>query len=184
MKRISRIVLGCLIPFALSSCAYDSASSYNNRYSGYRPDFNADYSSRLPGSMNTNGKKIVLVDPAVHTWGAYGEDGNLIRAGIATAGGDFCPDIGKPCRTDVGTFRVSSVGGGECKSKKYPLPNGGGLMPYCMFFSNGQALHGSPDNALIEANISHGCVRMRIPDAEWLRNNFVAVGTKVVVLPY
>jgi lipoprotein-anchoring transpeptidase ErfK/SrfK len=53
-----------------------------------------------------------------------------------------------------------------------------------MYFSGGEALHGSPDNTLVEDNISHGCVRLRIADAEWLRYNFVSVGTKVVVKPY
>jgi lipoprotein-anchoring transpeptidase ErfK/SrfK len=53
-----------------------------------------------------------------------------------------------------------------------------------MFFNNGEALHGSPDNTVIEANVSHGCVRMRIQDAEWMRENFADIGTTVIVLPY
>ena len=57
-------------------------------------------------------------------------------------------------------------------------------MPYCMYFNKGEALHGSPDSIVVEDNISHGCVRMRIPDAEWMVTQFAQVGTKVVVLPY
>lgn len=148
--------------------------------------FAADYSSRLPATFDTEGKKVVLVDPNHHAWGAYGSDGHLVKAGIATAGGATCPpdENSATCKTGSGTFHISSLGDGSCYSKVYPKPEGGGLMPYCMFFNGGQALHGSPDPTVIEANVSHGCVRMRIQDAEWMRNNFAQVGTKVVVLPY
>jgi hypothetical protein len=148
--------------------------------------FATNYAQRIPAHLDTHGKKMVLVDPNVHTWGAYGADGNLIRAGIATAGGPTCPPDADEadCRTGRGTFHITSLGSEDCASKIYPRPDGGGLMPYCMFFNNGQALHGSPDNIVIEDNVSHGCVRMRIPDAEWMRNNFAQVGTKVVVMPY
>lgn len=158
-----------------------------SRYHSSKARFSANYEKRLPSAINTNGKKVVLVDPKVHAWGAYNEDGNLIRAGIATSGGIDCPpdDPDEPtCRTTAGTFKISSLGDGECFSKVYPRPEGGGLMPYCMYFHQGQALHGSPDPAVVEANVSHGCVRMRIPDAEWMRYNFAQVGTIVKVLPY
>lgn len=145
-----------------------------------------DYSARLPQHMDTDGKKMVLVDPNVHAWGAYDTQGNLVRAGIATAGAKVCPSDSDEtdCRTASGTFHVTGLGDGECASKRYPRPYGGGLMPYCMYFYNGEALHGSPDDIVVEANLSHGCVRMRIPDAEWMRYNFIQVGTKVVVRPY
>lgn len=177
------IILMCVMPFLLSSCgAYHSTNTGRTYYRGYSAS--TDYSARLPQSIDTNGEKVVLVDPNAHAWGAYDRDGNLVRAGIATAGDDWCPDINQPCRTNTGKFRIRSLGDARCISTKFPLPKGGGLMPYCMFFSGGQALHGSPDGALVEDNISHGCVRMRIPDAEWLRYNFASVGTKVVVRPY
>ena len=146
-----------------------------------------NYESRLPHYLNTGGQKTVLIDPNVHAWGAYNENGELIRAGIATAGGAICPpdaDGELDCRTGMGTFHVTSLGGEDCYSKTYPRPKGGGLMPFCMYFNNGQALHGSPDNILLEANVSHGCVRMHIPDAEWMRYHFAQVGTKVIVVPY
>lgn len=148
--------------------------------------FEANYNSRLPQQTDTGGKKMVLVNPNAHVWGAYAEDGHLVRSGLATAGGTTCPpDTDEAdCRTGRGTFHITSLGDGDCYSKKYPRPTGGGLMPYCMYFNNGQALHGSPDSIVVEDNVSHGCVRMRIPDAEWMRYNFASVGTKVVVLPY
>jgi len=43
-------------------------------------------------------------------------------------------------------------------------------------------IHGTPDAASIGYSASHGCVRMRIADAEWLFNR-VKVGTPVFILP-
>ncbi|EKD71036.1 MAG: enhanced entry protein [uncultured bacterium] len=178
--------------FLLSSCAsqFGDNDSYNQTASNDQlPPYQrvhdyTNYAERLPQQIDTNGKKVVVIDPSAHAWGAYDSDGNLIRAGIATAGGDWCEDTGRPCRTSVGKFKIRSLGGSECFSSKYPLPDGGGLMPYCMFFNGDQALHGSPDLAVVEDNISHGCVRMRIPDAEWLRFNFAQIGTPVIVKSY
>ena len=42
-------------------------------------------------------------------------------------------------------------------------------------------LHGTPDSASIGYSASHGCVRMLIPDAEWLFSQ-VDVGTTVFIL--
>ena len=172
-------IVSCLLFLFLTGCATHGQGSGKQ--------FSANYASRLPPQMDTNGKKLVLVDPSVHAWGAYNEDGTLVRAGLATAGGVKCPPDDPDeltCRTTEGTFRITSMAGGDCYSKTYPRPNGGGLMPYCMFFNNGQALHGAPDQIVIEDNVSHGCVRMRIPDAEWMQNQFAQIGTKVVVRPY
>lgn len=173
----------------LSSCASVHQTEY--AYSSSRPYLNpnrflADYSARLPQELDTAGKKTILVDPKVHAWGAYAEDGQLIRSGIATSGGEVCPPDAdeSDCKTGVGTYRITSMGDSRCRSKKYPRPHGGGLMPYCMYFNHGQALHGSPDSIVMDANASHGCVRMRIPDAEWMRDHFAQVGTKVIVAPY
>jgi hypothetical protein len=129
-------------------------------------------------------EKVVMVDPNVHVWGAYAEDGNLIKAGQASAGSDYCPDLGRSCHTSVGSFRVFSLGEPDCKSRIFPIPRGGAPMPYCMYFSHGMALHGVPDNEVGEGNFSHGCVRLHVADAEWLRYNFVNIGTRVVVKSY
>jgi hypothetical protein len=46
---------------------------------------------------------------------------------------------------------------------------------------SGVGIHGTPDAASIGYSASHGCVRMRIPDAEWLFEH-VDVGTPVFVV--
>ena len=167
-----------LVPLLLSSCANQHAST------GYTYSASTtNYADRLPQHMVTR-EKTIVVDPNLHVWGAYNASGDLVQAGLATAGGHWCDDLNRSCKTSAGSFRINSIGNGSCKSSIYPKPNGGGLMPYCMFFNGGQALHGSPEGAVVEDNISHGCVRLRIPDAQWLQENFGRMGTKVVILPY
>ncbi len=45
----------------------------------------------------------------------------------------------------------------------------------------GVGIHGTPDPASIGYSASHGCIRMRIPDAEWLYER-VSVGTPVFIV--
>lgn len=144
----------------------------------------------LPTSINPPGEKLILVDPRIHAWGAYTADGILVRSGLASAGRDWCADIKKPCRTRTGSFRIYHLGDASCISTRFPIPHGGAPMPYCMYFNGFQALHGSYQ--LGYANLSHGCVRMRVSDAKWLRYNFIDEpnawnsyqGTLVVIRPY
>lgn len=144
----------------------------------------------MPEFIHTNGEKTILIDPNAHAWGAYSAKGKLIRWGIATAGSEWCADINKPCWTKTGSFRIYSMGGSDCISTKYPIPDGGAEMPYCMYFNGSEAIHGS-SNVQFE-NISHGCVRVHISDARWLRYEFAEApsavnlykGTRVIVKPY
>jgi lipoprotein-anchoring transpeptidase ErfK/SrfK len=46
----------------------------------------------------------------------------------------------------------------------------------------GVGMHGTPDAASIGYSASHGCIRMRIPDAEWLFGQ-VRIGTPVFIVP-
>ena len=45
----------------------------------------------------------------------------------------------------------------------------------------GVGIHGTPDAASIGYSASHGCIRMRIPDAEWLFRH-VSIGTTVFIV--
>jgi lipoprotein-anchoring transpeptidase ErfK/SrfK len=46
---------------------------------------------------------------------------------------------------------------------------------------SGVGIHGTPDAASIGYSASHGCIRMQIPDAEWLFEH-VSVGTTVFIV--
>jgi L,D-transpeptidase ErfK/SrfK len=137
--------------------------------------------------IKPTGKKTIIYDPRKVAWAAYDKDGNLVKWGPAAGGNTWCSDVRRSCRTARGEFQVYRKGNKYCKSGKYPLPNGGAPMPFCMHFFRGFALHGSP--TVPGYNASHGCVRLFVPDAKWLNKNFINLRdkndpVKVVVLPY
>ena len=47
----------------------------------------------------------------------------------------------------------------------------------------GVGIHGTPSDGSIGYSLSHGCIRMHIPEAEWLFNH-VDVGTTVFIVPH
>ncbi len=144
----------------------------------------------LKPSIKPRGEKLIIFDPNEHMWGAYNERGKLVHWGLATAGADWCPDMGENCHTESGHFRIFSLGDMDCISHTFPIPDGGAPMPYCMYFNGGQAIHGSDE--VQYANLSHGCIRVTVDDARWLRYHFVERpnsenhyrGTEVIIKPY
>ncbi|MBB71074.1 MAG: L,D-transpeptidase [Legionellales bacterium] len=144
--------------------------------------------SPFPKHVTSPGEKVVVVDPGVLAWGAYDQQGNLVRWGPVSGGKAYCPDVGEYCRTIRGNFRVFHKKGAGCESKTFPLPNGGAPMPYCMFFKGGYALHASKEVPGYHA--SHGCIRIFKEDAKWLNQEFIELpkdgkpGTRVIINPY
>ena len=132
--------------------------------------------------LNYAANNSVVFSPRSLQWQAINEDGDVVRSGKASGGRSYCPDIKRSCRTPTGTYRVIAKNGPSCHSSRYPVGKGGAPMPYCMFFSKYYAIHGSPD--VPHRNASHGCIRVVPSDARWLNQNFVHIGTKVVVKPY
>lgn len=127
-------------------------------------------------------QRVFVFDPKAHTWTAY-LNGHVINSGRASGGKNYCADVKRACRTVVGSFKVFSKGNHACKSSRFPVPHGGAPMPYCMkFHKSGYAVHASND--VPNANASHGCVRVTLPDAKWLSQNFMKIGTTVIVKPY
>ncbi|MDR3491379.1 MAG: L,D-transpeptidase [Gammaproteobacteria bacterium] len=158
----------------------DDVYASRSRSRNYRSD--DDFHPDMPARIAATGERVIIVNPNIHAWGAYSAKGELLHSGVATAGARWCSDIGRPCKTGAGTFRIKSLGSEDCVSKIYPVGEGGAPMPYCMFFNGGQGLHGSHE--VVAGNISHGCVRLHVSDARWIRYNFATIGTKVIVKPY
>ena len=140
---------------------------------------------QLQGSIaykNYAANNEFVFNPRSLQWKAINANGKVVRTGHGSGGRGYCPDIRRSCRTPTGTYSVISKSGPSCRSTRYPVGRGGAPMPYCMFFSKYYAIHGSPD--VPHRNASHGCIRVVPSDARWLNQNFVHVGTKVVVKPY
>jgi len=136
----------------------------------------------FPKKISATGKRTFIFDPKLKAWSAYDENGNLVKTGRASGGRGYCPDIHRSCRTPQGKFAVYEKKGEECVSTKFPVGEGGAPMPNCMFFHGGYAIHGS--YAVPDYNASHGCIRVLPSAAEWLNQEFIRVGTAVIVRPY
>lgn len=144
--------------------------------------------SPFPRYIKSDGEKTIFVSQKKLAWGAYDEDGELLWWGPISSGVDQCSVRGG-CATPSGEFRVIRKQDIECISTVFPRrangESGGALMPYCMHFFRGYALHGSYEVPGFRA--SHGCIRMFIEDARWLNEEFIDVpgdgerGTRVVI---
>lgn len=140
-------------------------------------------SNYFPVKREATGKKVFVFDPKATAWAAYDAQGNRIETGSASGGKDFCDDIGRPCHTVTGTYHVYSKKGEDCTSSLYPIEtHGGARMPYCMHFSGGYSIHAAYE--VPNYNASHGCIRVLPGAAKWLNENFIDVGTTVIVQPY
>lgn len=144
----------------------------------------------FPKKIPRENEKQIIVDQDKLAWGAYDEQGRLVKWGPISSGSDKCSDNSSPtCRTLTGIFHIFSRENERCQSNVFPVGRGGAKMPYCMYFHKGFALHGSNDIPGYRA--SHGCIRMFTQDAKWLNHEFVEssnedndhLGTKVVVRP-
>ena len=99
-------------------------------------------------------------------------NGRLIKVWRATTG--------KPgYRTRAGHWRVYRRVNRWVESRLYP----GAWMYRPLYFSGGQALHGSVTDALVKRYpASHGCVRIWRRNVDWLwANGYARIGTRVYV---
>jgi len=145
-------------------------------------DYDLLEQSPLPSKITPLGKKLIYVsiNPSVLAWGAYNSAGTLVAWGPAVGARGWCPDIHRACHTSLGRFSIYRKEGPGCISSKFPVPRGGAPMPYCMYFHGGFALHGSYE--VPGYNASHGCVRLFVPDAKWLNQDFVSGERDVAVI--
>jgi len=147
--------------------------------------------SPLPLKIEARSEPVLIIDQAQLAWGAYSETGLLKRWGPVSAGASHCFGAVKGCNTPTGHFYINRKQGVNCISRSYPKrvsgKNGGAPMPYCMFFFQGYAIHGS--NSLPGYHASQGCVRMFVEDAKWLYFNFINPSinkgnkTRIIILP-
>ena len=145
--------------------------------------------SPFPRYIESDGEKTIFVSQKQLAWGAYDEQGELVWWGPISSGSGLCGAADGNCLTPTGSFRVIRKQDIDCISTVFPRRangnNGGAIMPYCMHFLRGFALHGS--DVVPGYRDSHGCVRMFIEDARWLNEEFINLpgggekGTKVII---
>lgn len=146
--------------------------------------------SPFPRYIHPDGEKTIYVSQKQLAWGAYDASGELIWWGPLSSGTANCSEALGGCKTPSGSFRIIRKQDIDCVSTAFPIrangENGGAIMPFCMHFFRGFALHGS--EVLPGYRDSHGCVRMFIEDARWLNEEFIELpgeggikGTRVII---
>lgn len=185
MKKQLLLLPVCALAASCASMDRSTAVVDDAGYTHYTMSMASDHkgTNHFPEKRAPTGKKVFVFDPKATAWAAYDAQGNRVNTGSASGGKDFCEDVGRPCRTVTGNFKVYSKKGEDCTSSLYPIEtNGGARMPYCMHFSGGYSIHAAYE--VPNYNASHGCIRVLPSAAKWLNQNFIDVGTSVIVKPY
>ncbi len=116
----------------------------------------------------TSGEKWIDVNLSTQTITAYADQTPVYSALVSTG------LWGTP--TVVGTFKIYvKYLSTPMSGPGYYLPN----VPHTMYFHAGFAIHGAYWHNNFGAPMSHGCVNLSLPDAEWFYN-WAPVGTIVV----
>ena len=115
----------------------------------------------------------------------YYQGAKLVRKfGVATGPGDLSDadrDVRDRGHAAQSLVAPTGLGLGARGSKPIPPGPGNPLGTRWMgLTAPGVGIHGTPDDASIGYSASHGCIRMHIPDAEWVFNH-VELGTPVVI---
>lgn len=181
---ISSITILSYVPCANAINGYDGGvnpHSWNAFMRAKQIKYEMDHTLDKAPFPKTASSNTIKVDLSKLAWGAYDDNGKLVKWGNASGGKSFCDDIGQACKTVTGTYTFYKKQGPGCKSNRFPVPKGGAPMPYCMHFQGGYAMHGGnvPD-----FNASHGCIRVPVSEAKWLNQNFVKVGKTRISISY
>ena len=123
----------------------------------YAPQPTAEGSSRSSTASSAGGKHWIDVDLTNQMVYAY-EGDTLVNSFLVSTGA-------QPRLTVTGSYHVYERHvKGNMWGPGYFLPD----VPYIMYFYKGYALHGTYWHSNFGTPMSHGCVNLSIPDAEWL----------------
>ncbi len=123
-----------------------------------------------PAPTITNGKQIIvdLSDQRIYAY----QDGQMVRTTAVSTGLPGTPTV-------LGDYNVYwKLTSQTMQGPGYYLPG----VPWVMYFYQGYAIHGTYWHSNFGRPMSHGCVNLPTPEAEWFFN-FAEVGTAVRVIP-
>ena len=123
----------------------------------------------IPATVGNGGAHWIDVNLSEQRVYAY-EGDTVVNSFIVSTGTWQTPTVTGKYKVWIKLLSTTMTGPG------YYLPN----VPYTMYFYKGYGLHGTYWHNNFGTPMSHGCVNLTIPDAEWLYN-FSSVGTVVNV---
>jgi len=124
----------------------------------------------LPWGVGPN-ERWIDIDLSQQRLYAY-QGTRLVRSFVVSTGVPAYPTVTGTYRIYV-KYRYTDMSG-----PGYYLPN----VPYTMYFYLGYGIHGTYWHNNFGTPMSHGCINMRTPDAEWLFY-WASVGTVVNIHP-
>jgi lipoprotein-anchoring transpeptidase ErfK/SrfK len=122
-----------------------------------------------PDIVDNGGEHWIDVNLSQQRVYAYAGD-TIVNSFVVSTGTWQTPTVTGKYRVWIKLRATDMAGPG------YYLPD----VPFTMYFYKGYALHGTYWHNNFGTPMSHGCVNLTIPDAEWLYN-FSVVGTVVNV---
>jgi lipoprotein-anchoring transpeptidase ErfK/SrfK len=151
---------------------------------GTRGPIEVRHTTLIPEVMRSDIRSVIVIQRSANRLFLYRGEHKRTKLGVAT---------GQPSYpTPLGEFTIVSKQlnpwwyppDSDWAAGLSPVPPGPGnpLGTRWMGLSApGVGIHGTPDAASIGYSASHGCIRMRIPDAEWLFEH-VSEGTPVFIV--
>ncbi len=125
----------------------------------------------IPQDQLANEGRWIDVDVSEQRVTAFDGD-NLVRSFLVSTGTAAHPTVTGQFRVYTKLYSTAMAGPG------YYLPG----VPYTMYYYKGYALHGTYWHSNFGVPMSHGCINLWTPDAEWLFN-FASIGTLVNIHP-
>lgn len=126
--------------------------------------------TETPSEVPIMEKRIVVILSQQMVYAYEGE--NLIREFVVSTGLPDTPTV-------LGTYAIYiKLDSARMTGPGYDLPN----VPWTMYFYQGYGFHGTYWHHNFGHPMSHGCVNMYTPDAEWLYH-WASYGTSVLILP-
>ncbi|MBD0330170.1 MAG: L,D-transpeptidase/peptidoglycan binding protein, partial [Thermoleophilia bacterium] len=150
-----------------------------------RPAIRLESKTLAPRVTRAQLGSVIVIRRGSNLLSLYGR-GRLVRTfGVATGSSRYPTPLGRFTIVTMQRHPWWHPPNSDWARGAAPIPPGPGnpLGTRWMGLSiGGVGIHGTPDAASIGYSVSHGCIRMRIPEAEWLFNR-VRVGTPVFVVP-
>lgn len=125
--------------------------------SAYVPPTAAPPAAPAPSNETRGGVRWIDVDLTNQMVYAY-EGDTIVNSFVVSTGTAYTPTV-------TGKFKIwIKLKSTDMSGPGYYLPD----VPYTMYFYKGYGLHGTYWHSNFGTPMSHGCVNLSIPDAEWL----------------
>jgi lipoprotein-anchoring transpeptidase ErfK/SrfK len=151
---------------------------------GSRSPLDVRHSTLVPTVLAKDLRTVIVIRRSANELIFHQGDRKPVKLGVATGQPSYPTPLGEFTIVDKQLNPWWYPPNSDWAAGASPIPPGPGnpLGTRWMGLSAPSVgIHGTPDAASIGYSASHGCIRMRIPDAEWLYEH-VSIGTPVFIV--